>query len=93
MIRKTASDKVLRVEKHLILLIIQNIMDIKEVLLQWFINFSDQKSTTLANKSAPATRTGTRVNFNLENQELADELLKLRIRKFKNIKYVDLLEI
>ena len=36
--RRTASDKVLRV-KHLILLKILNMMDIKEALLLWFSNF------------------------------------------------------
>ena len=36
--RRTASDKVLRV-KHLILLTILNMMDIKEALLLWFSNF------------------------------------------------------
>ena len=37
--RRTASDKILRDIKHLILLKMQNIMDLKEVSLQWFINF------------------------------------------------------
>ena len=36
--RRAASNKVLRI-KHLMLLKLQNMMDIKEVLLQWFINF------------------------------------------------------
>ena len=36
--RRTASYKYC-VIKHLILLKIQNMMDIKEVLLQWFINY------------------------------------------------------
>ena len=36
--RRTFDDKVLRI-KHLILIKIQNMMDVKEVLLQWFINF------------------------------------------------------
>ena len=35
--RRTSGNKVLR-DKHLILLKIQNMMDIKEVLLQYFIN-------------------------------------------------------
>ena len=35
--RKKASDKTLH-DNHLILLKIQNMMDIKGVLLQWFIN-------------------------------------------------------
>ena len=37
--RRTVSDKVLCI-KHLILLKIQNMMDIKKVLLQWFANVS-----------------------------------------------------
>ena len=36
--RRTASDKVLR-DKALVLLKIQNMMDIKEGLLLWFVNF------------------------------------------------------
>ena len=36
--KRTASDRVLR-DKHLILLKILNMMDIKEVLLLWLINF------------------------------------------------------
>ena len=40
--RRTASDKILH-DKHLILLKIQNITDIKEVLLQWFTNFLIKK--------------------------------------------------
>ena len=35
--RRTSADKVLR-DKHLTLLKIQNMVDIKEVLLQYFIN-------------------------------------------------------
>ena len=51
-------------------------MDIKEVLLLWFTNFFDKKSTgsclaTLANKSA----------FN--NEKLAQELQKPIIKKFE----------
>ena len=38
--RRTASDKRFNEIKHLILLKIQNMMDIKEVLLLWLINFS-----------------------------------------------------
>ena len=36
--RRTASDHILR-DKALILLKVRNMMDIKAVLLQWFINF------------------------------------------------------
>ena len=36
--RRTVSDKILY-EKHLLLQKIQNMMDIKEVFLLWFINF------------------------------------------------------
>ena len=41
--RRTALNKVLRDKKHLVLLKTQNMMDIKEVLLLWFINFSIKK--------------------------------------------------
>ena len=41
--RRTAADKVLRVFKHLILLKIQNMMDMKEDWLLWFINFMIKK--------------------------------------------------
>ena len=47
--RRTGPDKVLRV-KHLILLKIQNMIDIKKVLLLWH-TFFDRKSTALAGKS------------------------------------------
>ena len=40
--RRTTSDKILR-DKHSILLRIQNTMDIKRVLLQWFVNFLIKK--------------------------------------------------
>ena len=36
--RRIASDKILS-DKHLILLKIQNLIDVKGVLLQWFIHF------------------------------------------------------
>ena len=41
--RRTASDKILGVIKHLIFLKILNMMDIKQVLLHWFIYFLVKK--------------------------------------------------
>ena len=54
--------------KHLILLKIQNIMDIKELLLRWFINFWIKKTSI--------------ENENISNKELAEELHKPIIRNF-----------
>ena len=62
--RRTASDKILHKE-NLILLKIQNIMDIKEVLLQCFIKFFDKKTSGTGIK-----------NENILNKELAEELHK-----------------
>ena len=45
--------------------------------------FSNKKSTMLANKSATAIHTGIGINFYSKNQQLAEELHKLLIRKFK----------
>ena len=55
-------------------------MDVKKVLLLWFINFFDEKSpgsgvTTLANKYAFN-------NESKQNEWLAEELQKPIIRKF-----------
>ena len=61
--------------KHLILLKIQNTIDIKEVLLQWFVSFFDQK-----------TWGGAVKNENVSKKELAEELHKPIIRKFKKRK-------
>ena len=57
--------------KHLILLKIQNEMDIKEVLLQWLINFLIKKTSDL---------------LTMSDQQLAEELIKSIIRKFKKRK-------
>ena len=57
--------------KHLILLKIQNEMDIKEVLLQWLINFLIKKTSDL---------------LTMSDQQLAEELNKSIIRKFKKRK-------
>ena len=57
--------------KHLILLKIQNEMDIKEVLLQWIINFLIKKTSDL---------------LTMSDQQLAEELNKSIIRKFKKRK-------
>ena len=55
-------------------------MDIKVVLLQWFINFLI--SATCANKfSGSSVR-----NENISNKELAEELHKSVMRKFKKRK-------
>ena len=50
--------------KHLILLKIQNLMDIKEVLLQWFINFLIEKTSGSGIK-----------NENISNKELAEDFV------------------
>ena len=60
-------------------------MDIKGVLLQWFINFLIKKTSggaaTLVNKSAAK-------NENISNKELAEELHKTIIKKFKKRKVI-----
>ena len=53
--RRIVSDKILR-NKHLMLLKIQNLMDIKEILLQWFTNFLIKESSG-ANISGGAVKT------------------------------------
>ena len=52
LIRITASDKVLEI-RHLLLLKIQNMMNVKEDLLPWFINFliKSQQLVVLETKS------------------------------------------
>ena len=67
--RRTTSDKVLR-DKHLILLKIQNMMGIKEVLLQWFINFLIKKS-----------KGGSANNEIKQNKQLVEEIHELIIKK------------
>ena len=57
--------------KHLILLKIKNMMDIKGVLRQWFLNFLIKQ-----------TSGGTVKNENISNRELVEELHKPIIRKF-----------
>ena len=61
--------------KHLILLKVQRMMDIKANLLQWSASLSDKK-----------TSGGTVQNEIISNKELAEELKKLIIRKFKKRK-------
>ena len=61
--------------KHLILLKIQNMMDIKGILPQWFIKFLIKRLWGGAVK-----------NEIVENKELAEELHKPFIRKFKKRK-------
>ena len=61
--------------KHLILLKIQNMIDIKGALLQWFIIFFDKKTSGRAIK-----------NEVISNKELAEQLQKPNIRKFEKQK-------
>ena len=72
--RRTASDKILR-DRHFISLKMQNMMDIKEVLLQRFINSLIKKTSDSSIK-----------NENTSNNELGKELHKAIIRKFKTRK-------
>ena len=60
--------------KHLILLRIRNVMDIKEVFLPWFINILIKNSS------------GVIKNENMSNEKLAEELQKPNIRKFERRK-------
>ena len=53
-------------------------MDIKEDWLQWYSNFFDKKSTSLADE--PAKGSGIK---SMSNQQLADELHKPIIKKIK----------
>ena len=63
--------------KHLIFLKIENMMDIKELLLQWFINF-------LIKISSGSNTSGGVVKSEIKsNQELAEELHKPIVRKFE----------
>ena len=80
--RRTASDKVYYVIKHLILLKIQNMIDIKEVLLLWF-KFFYKKSASLAYKSGMGTGFKSAIK---KNEQLAEELRKPVIRKFEKRK-------
>ena len=57
----------------------QNMMNIKEVLLQWFTKKSDAR----ANKFVA---THKRTGINSENQQLAEELRKAVVRKFRKCK-------
>ena len=57
----------------------QNMMNIKEVLLQWFTKKSDAR----ANKFVA---THKRTGINSENQQLAEELRKAVVRKFRKRK-------
>ena len=67
--------------KRLILLKIQNIMDIKEVLFQWFINSLTKKTSGSGIK-----------NENISNKKLTEELHKpIIIENFIKEKYIHLL--
>ena len=70
-------------------------MDANKVLLYSFWTFFDRKTATtharseiFATRDRFATHTGTGISFNSEfgNQQLANELHKPIIRKFKNCK-------
>ena len=76
--RRTVSDKVF--------LKIKKIMDIKEGLLQWFTEFLIKKSIT---RTKSATHSGTEINSNFENEQVAEKLHKPIISKFwKNKVYL-----
>ena len=60
---------------HLVLLKIENMMDIKGVLLQWFINFLIKKTSVSSIK-----------NENMSDQQLTEELLNSVIKKFNKRK-------
>ena len=57
--------------KHLILLKLQNVIDIKEVLFQWLTKFFDKKSSVGAVKCADKFAIKSEI---LTNQQLAKEL-------------------
>ena len=60
---------------YFILLKIQNTIDIKKVLLHWFINFFDKKLSA-----------GSIKNENMPDPQSAEELLKTIIREFEKRK-------
>ena len=62
--------------KHLMLLNLQNIIDIKEVLLQWFIDFLKKRQL----------KGRTVENENISNKKLAEQLHKPLFKKFKKRK-------
>ena len=72
--RRTASGEGLP-DKAFTSLKIRNMMDIKDLLLQWFITFFDRRSSG-----------GDLKTENMSNQELAKELHKPIIRKFEKRK-------
>ena len=77
--------------KHLILLKIRNMMDTNVDLFQWSIHFLIKKTsggaTTLVRSETLATRNKSAIkNENTSNKELAEELHKQTIRKFKKRK-------
>ena len=76
--RRTALDRVSEI-KQLILLKIQNMMDVKDVLLLWFINFLIKKTASLADKSTSVSGVNNEIK---QKQQIADELYEPIIRKF-----------
>ena len=65
--------------RHLILLKIGNITDVKGVLLQWFIIYLIKKFALLADKYASGNEIKKE---NISNQELVAEFQKTIIKKF-----------
>ena len=80
--RKTVSDKILHV-KHLVLLKIQSMVDIKGIWFRWFINFLIKMLLlrTPINLQVELTK-----NENMSKKELAEELYKSIIGKFRKRK-------
>ena len=67
--------------KYLIILKIQNVMDIKEVLLLWFMNFLIKSPQVVVLKT----------NLNKMNKYLKNHTHQL-LENFKNEKYINLLK-
>ena len=65
--------------KHLILLKVQNMKDVKLDLLLWFIFFFDENSSC----AVTCTNTYAIKSKIMSNQQLAEELHKAIIRKFE----------
>ena len=74
------------VVKHLILLKILNMMEIKEVMLEWFIDKYFDKKTV--DGPAGTLNKSTVKNENMSNKELGEELHKPIIRKLKETKSI-----
>ena len=77
--RRTTFDTILCHKAFNILLNILNMMNIKEILHQWFISFLIKK--TSAARTNKFANSGSK-NENISNKELSGELHKAIIRKF-----------